>query len=189
MPPWSTDPKLAFHFRHGMDPMSPSCPFTETYYEAESLLCLDFEVPFDLSPESIIRRPMLTTPPIEGNSDCRARPFYSELYFDQEAIVALDFYQSMTTCGVPSPSVIHFTIDGRHSVLEARHIGDLHRFDPSTEGASTWDAPCRCGVALQPLFPTTFSTEASNYFGHFIPYIRGLLLWSAPLDHGLPHPL
>ena len=38
--------------------------------------------------------------------------------------VALDFYQSMTTCGIPSPSVIHFTIDGHHSVLEARHIAE-----------------------------------------------------------------
>ena len=25
---------------------------------------------------------MLTQPPIEGNLDCRARPFHSELYFD-----------------------------------------------------------------------------------------------------------
>ncbi|KAL6346939.1 hypothetical protein AAG906_005999 [Vitis piasezkii] len=43
------------------------------------------ELPSDMSPESIIRRPMLTTPPIEGNSDCRSRPFHSEFYFDQEA--------------------------------------------------------------------------------------------------------
>ena len=28
-----------------------------------------------------------------------------------------------------------------------------------------------------------------SYFGRFIPYIRGLLLWPAPLDHGLSHPL
>ncbi|KAL6340699.1 hypothetical protein AAG906_014389 [Vitis piasezkii] len=45
---------------------------------------------------------MLTAPPIEGNSDCRARPFHSKLYFDQEAIVALDFYQSMTIRGAPN---------------------------------------------------------------------------------------
>ncbi|RVW92723.1 hypothetical protein CK203_041570 [Vitis vinifera] len=36
--------------------------------------------------------------------------------------VALDFYQSMTTRGVPSPTLIHFTIDGRHGILEARDI-------------------------------------------------------------------
>ena len=36
--------------------------------------------------------------------------------------VALDFYHSMTTRGVPSPTSIHFTINGRHGTLEARHI-------------------------------------------------------------------
>ncbi|RVW59398.1 hypothetical protein CK203_106270 [Vitis vinifera] len=36
--------------------------------------------------------------------------------------VALDFYQSMTTCGVRSPTMIHFSIDGRPGVLEARNI-------------------------------------------------------------------
>ena len=38
--------------------------------------------------------------------------------------VALDFYQSMTTLGVPSLTAIHFTIDGRHGILEARHIAE-----------------------------------------------------------------
>ena len=42
---------------------------------------------------------------------------------------------------------------------------------------------------LQPLSITTFSTEEMSYFGLFISYIRGLLLWLAPLDHGLSHPL
>ena len=36
--------------------------------------------------------------------------------------VALYFYQSMTTCGIRSPTAIHFSIDGRHGVLEVRHI-------------------------------------------------------------------
>ena len=36
--------------------------------------------------------------------------------------VALEFYQFMTTHGVPSPTTIHFTIDGRHGILEARGI-------------------------------------------------------------------
>ncbi|RVW83479.1 hypothetical protein CK203_051768 [Vitis vinifera] len=45
----------------------------------------DTELPSDMSPKSIIRRPMLTTPPIEGNSDCRSRPFHLKFYFDQEA--------------------------------------------------------------------------------------------------------
>ena len=38
--------------------------------------------------------------------------------------VALDFYQSMTTHGIPSPTLIHFTIDGRHGILEVRDIAE-----------------------------------------------------------------
>ena len=46
--------------------------------------------------------------------------------------VALDFYQSMTIRGVRSPTAIHFTIDGRHAILEIRHIAEaLHiPFEP-----------------------------------------------------------
>ncbi|RVW12695.1 hypothetical protein CK203_115031 [Vitis vinifera] len=45
-----------------------------------------------------IRRPMLTQPPIEGNLDCRARQFHSELCFD---IAAFDCSRSLhrhSTC-------------------------------------------------------------------------------------------
>ena len=96
---------------------------------------------------------MVTAPPIEENSDCRARPFHFELYFDLEVMrqqqelrdsfrllqryhlehfmtpreffysrIALDFYQSMTTHGAWSPTTIHFSIDGRQGILEARHV-------------------------------------------------------------------
>ena len=41
--------------------------------------------------------------------------------------VALDFYQSMTTHRVWDPTVIHFTIDGRHGILGARHIAEALR--------------------------------------------------------------
>ncbi|RVW82123.1 hypothetical protein CK203_052501 [Vitis vinifera] len=40
------------------------------------------QIPSEIAPEEVIRRPMLTQPPIEGNLDCRARPFHSELCFD-----------------------------------------------------------------------------------------------------------
>nr|CAN76741.1 hypothetical protein VITISV_002566 [Vitis vinifera] len=41
--------------------------------------------------------------------------------------VALDFYKSVTTHQVRDPTVIHFTIDGRHGILGARHIAEaLH---------------------------------------------------------------
>ena len=51
--------------------------------------------------------------------------------------VALDFYQSMTTRGVPVPASILFTIDGRQSILGARQIADAFHIpfapaDPST---------------------------------------------------------
>ena len=35
-----------------------------------------------MTPEVLIRRPMVTQAPIEGNSDCRARSFHFELCFD-----------------------------------------------------------------------------------------------------------
>ncbi|RVX02280.1 hypothetical protein CK203_028376 [Vitis vinifera] len=51
--------------------------------------------------------------------------------------VALDFYQSMTTRGVPVPASILFTIDGRQSILGARQIADAFHIpfapvDPAT---------------------------------------------------------
>ena len=39
-------------------------------------------MPSGMTPEVVIKRLMVTQPPIEGNLDCRARPFHSELYFD-----------------------------------------------------------------------------------------------------------
>ena len=39
-----------------------------------------------ISPKAIIKRPMVIAPPIEGNSNYRARPFHSELYFDLEVM-------------------------------------------------------------------------------------------------------
>ena len=46
----------------------------------------DSQRPSRISPEAIIERPMVTAPPIEGNSDYRAKPFHFELYFDLEVI-------------------------------------------------------------------------------------------------------
>ena len=40
------------------------------------------QIPSGMTPEVVIRRPMVTQPLIEGNLDCRARPFHSELCFD-----------------------------------------------------------------------------------------------------------
>ena len=40
------------------------------------------QIPSGMTPEVLIRHPMVIQPPIEGNLDCRARPFHSELCFD-----------------------------------------------------------------------------------------------------------
>ena len=42
------------------------------------------QIPSRMTPEGIIRRPMVTQAPIEGNLDYRARSFHSELCFDRE---------------------------------------------------------------------------------------------------------
>ncbi|RVW12249.1 hypothetical protein CK203_117478 [Vitis vinifera] len=52
------------------------------------------QIPSGMTPELVIRRPMVTQPPIEGNLDCRARPFHSELCFDKETF---RFQQSSET--------------------------------------------------------------------------------------------
>nr|CAN77355.1 hypothetical protein VITISV_003683 [Vitis vinifera] len=133
------------------------------------------QIPSGVAPEVIIRRPMLTQPPIEGNLDCRTRPFHSELCFDTATFqlrpeladsfrllrryhleqllaprdffyprVAMDFYQSMTTNQVRDPTLIHFTIDGRHGILGARHIAEaLHiPYEPTHfEDFRVWTSP------------------------------------------------
>ncbi|WKA03475.1 hypothetical protein VitviT2T_021582 [Vitis vinifera] len=62
--------------------------------------------------------------------------------------VALDFYQSMTTRGIPVPASILFTIDGRQGILGARHIAEAFHIpyapaDPATfrrwAPLSEWD--------------------------------------------------
>ncbi|XP_034684094.1 gibberellin-regulated protein 14-like [Vitis riparia] len=59
--------------------VEPSEPSSEP-----QLPTTDSQIPSGMTPEVIIRWPMVTQPPIEGNLDCRARPFHSELCFDRE---------------------------------------------------------------------------------------------------------
>ena len=54
--------------------------------EPQASAVTDSQHPSDISPEAIIKRLIVIAPPIEGNSDCRARPFHFELYFDIEAM-------------------------------------------------------------------------------------------------------
>ena len=123
---------------------------------------------------------MVTQPPIEGNLNCRARPFHSELYFDTTTFrlqpelkdsfhllqryhiehlltprdffyphVALDFYQFMTKHQVRDPIVIHFTIDGCHGILGARHIAEALRipYEPTRpEDFRVWTHPTQSDI-------------------------------------------
>ncbi|RVW23429.1 Retrovirus-related Pol polyprotein from transposon 17.6 [Vitis vinifera] len=145
---------------------STGAPISQLRNDCEAAVHLlpEPQIPSEIAPEEVIRRPMLTQPPIEGNLDCRAWPFHSELCFDIATFqvqpklaqsfnllrryhmehlltprdffylrVAMDFYQSMTTKQVRNLTLIHFTIDGRHGILGARHIAEALRipYEPS----------------------------------------------------------
>ncbi|RVW59381.1 hypothetical protein CK203_103222 [Vitis vinifera] len=58
--------------RESSTPPQPQSPATE------------FQIPSRMTPKAIIRRPMVTQPPIEGNLNCRARSFHFKLCFDME---------------------------------------------------------------------------------------------------------
>ena len=56
----------------------------------------------------------------------------------------MDFYQSMTTNQVRDPTLIHFTIDGRHGILGARHIAEALHIPyelPRQEDYQLWTNP------------------------------------------------
>ncbi|RVW12332.1 hypothetical protein CK203_104916 [Vitis vinifera] len=150
-------------------PLEPSKPQPPHPPATES------QIPSGMTPEVVIRRLMVTQPPIEGNLDCRARSCHSELCFDRATFrlqpelkdsfhllqryhmehlmtprdffyprVALDFYQYMTTHHVRDPTVIHFTIDGHHGILGARHIAEALRipYEPAClEDYQVWADP------------------------------------------------
>ncbi|RVW13076.1 hypothetical protein CK203_108968 [Vitis vinifera] len=67
-------------------PKTSSPGKTSRYAQPDSQALTDSQRPFDIAPEAIIKRPMAIAPPTEGNSDCRAKSFHSELYFDIEAM-------------------------------------------------------------------------------------------------------
>ncbi|RVW68086.1 hypothetical protein CK203_062216 [Vitis vinifera] len=87
------------------------------------------QIPVENTPETIIRRPMIAGPPIEGNLDCRDRPFHSETYFDIEALRQQQSSEIHSDCcrGLRNPTLIQFTIDGRQGAIGARHIAEALR--------------------------------------------------------------
>ncbi|KAL6348212.1 hypothetical protein AAG906_003078 [Vitis piasezkii] len=125
------------------DPQPSQTPATES------------QIPSSMTPEVVIRRPMVTQPPIEGNFDCRARPFHSKLCFDTatfrlqpELKDSFHLLQSIGLLSVydytpgPDPTVIHFTIDGRHGIVGARHIAEALciPYEPTSRGLSSLDS-------------------------------------------------
>ena len=67
--------------------------------------------------------------------------------------------------------------------------GDLYTLISSKEGASTWDAPCRCGVTLQHISTLVYGAEERSYIGVFIPDIKGFLLYPSSFDYDLSFPI
>ncbi|RVW18421.1 Retrovirus-related Pol polyprotein from transposon 297 [Vitis vinifera] len=108
----------------------------------------DSQIPSGMAPKVLIRRPMLTQPPIEGNLDYRARPFHSELCFDA-ATFRLQPELKDSFHLLQRSTVIHFTIDGRHGILGATHIAEALRipYEPvSPEDYRVWTQPSQSDI-------------------------------------------
>ncbi|KAL6340766.1 hypothetical protein AAG906_027953 [Vitis piasezkii] len=83
------------------------------------------QIPSGMTPEVVIKRPMLR------DSFHLLQRYHMEHFMTPRDFfypcVTLDFYQSMNTHQVRDPTVIHFTIDGRHGILGAKHIAEALR--------------------------------------------------------------
>ncbi|KAL6324449.1 hypothetical protein AAG906_013053 [Vitis piasezkii] len=95
--------------------------------------------------------------------------------------VAMDFYQSMTTNRVSNPTAIHFTIDGRHGILGARHIAEaLHiPYEPTRPGDFR-----RRGVLLEALF----RISEGYFFGPHHLILAALLYFEEKILEHLGYP-
>ena len=60
----------------------PSLALSSEPLAEPQLPLAESQIPSGIAPEVLIKRPMVAQPPIEGNLDCRARPFHSKLWFD-----------------------------------------------------------------------------------------------------------
>ncbi|RVW22335.1 hypothetical protein CK203_108738 [Vitis vinifera] len=63
-------------------PLAKKSPPPAKKPQPSQTLTKESQIPSSMTPEVVIRRPMVTQPPIEGNLDSRVRPFHSELCFD-----------------------------------------------------------------------------------------------------------
>ncbi|KAL6312661.1 hypothetical protein AAG906_024459 [Vitis piasezkii] len=85
----------------------------------------------------------------------------------QPPIKALDFYQSMTTHHVRDLTVIHFTIDGHHRILGARHIAERGIHTPLSveDGAPSQHVLYRCTPRRGTLLEALFRIFEGFFFG------------------------
>ncbi|RVX00773.1 hypothetical protein CK203_026562 [Vitis vinifera] len=116
----------------------------------------DSQIPSGMTPEMIIKRPNAHSAAHRGLQPQLRDSFHLLRRYRMEQLltprdffyprVAMDFYQSMTTHHVRDPTVIHFTIDGRHGILGARHIAEALRipYEPARpEDYRVWTNPSR----------------------------------------------
>ncbi|RVW69803.1 Gag-Pol polyprotein [Vitis vinifera] len=117
------------------------------------------QIPSEIALEEVIRRPMLPQPPIEGN-------WIVELGIPFRAMLRLAAFR------VRNPTLIHFTIDGRHGILGARHIAEALQipFEPTQfDNFRAWANPTELEMVR------TLSRGAANR-SHLIGPKKGVLL-------------
>ncbi|RVW63846.1 hypothetical protein CK203_055620 [Vitis vinifera] len=156
--------------------------------------------PFGISPEAIIKRPMVTALPIEGNSNCKAKPFHSELYFDIEAMRrhpklqdSFGLLQRYHLESLMTPKEFFYprvamdfyqsmTTQGARVLRQwIQHISDNGPLYLS----GRWSASYLGGL----LEIHSFYCEARSHPGRAIQDIRGLLFRATSPDYGRSPPL
>ena len=85
-PPNSPPPNPSVHFIPPKRARTSGPRETFRHSQPKPQAPADSQHPSGIALEAIIKRPMVTVPPIKGNSNCRAKPFHYELYFDIEAM-------------------------------------------------------------------------------------------------------
>ncbi|RVW21472.1 hypothetical protein CK203_112626 [Vitis vinifera] len=122
----------------------PSKPPSEP--QPSQLPATESQIPSRMTPKVVIKRPMPSAKAQRFLPSTVEIPYGasddSQGFFHPH--VALDFYQFMTTHQVRDPTVIHFTIDGRHDILGTRHIVEALRipYEPARlEDYRVWTHP------------------------------------------------
>ncbi|RVW12764.1 hypothetical protein CK203_108637 [Vitis vinifera] len=118
-------------------PMSPSPEEPSSEPQPPQPPPTDSQIPSGMAPEPQLQGLLPSAPEVSYGTTAYSRDFFYPR-------VAMDFYQSMTTHHVRDPTVIHFTIDGRHGILGARHIAEALciPYDPARpEDYRVWTNP------------------------------------------------